>query len=133
MRHGARILGVVPVVIAAMATLSGLAFAQSTPNAVVQWNETTMNVIDANGQNAVQSTRTLAMVHGAVHDAVNAINRRYDAYYFEGPGDGGASPDAAVAAAEHTVLVGIIGSLRTPVHKGPAPAPAEPASRPAPR
>lgn len=81
MRHGARILGVVPVVIAVMATLSGLAFAQSTPNAVVQWNETTMNVIDANGQNAVQSTRTLAMVQGAVHDAVNAINRRYDAYY----------------------------------------------------
>src|SRR5262247_9153 len=86
MRHGTRILGVVAVVIAAMATLSGLAFAQSTPNAVVQWNETTMNVIDANGQNAVQSTRTLAMVHGAVHDAVNSINRRYDAYYFEGPG-----------------------------------------------
>src|SRR5499433_765772 len=120
MRHGARILGVVPVVIAVMATLSGLAFAQSTPNAVVQWNETTMNVIDANGQNAVQSTRTLAMVHGAVHDAVNAINRRYDAYYFEGPGDGGASPDAAVAAAAHTVLVGIIGSFGTPVQKGAA-------------
>jgi hypothetical protein len=120
MRHGARILGVVPVVIAVMATLSGLAFAQSTPNAVVQWNETTMNVIDANGQNAVQSTRTLAMVHGAVHDAVNAINRRYDAYYFEGPGDGGASPDAAVAAAAHTVLVGIIGSFGTPAQKGAA-------------
>src|SRR5215831_5826952 len=120
MRHGARILGVVPVVIAVMATLSGLAFAQSTPNAVVQWNETTMNVIDANGQNAVQSTRTLAMVHGAVHDAVNAINRRYDAYYFEGPGDGGASPDAAVAAAAHTVLVGVIGSFGTPAQKGAA-------------
>src|SRR5499433_1507067 len=120
MRHGTRILGVVAVVIAAMATLSGLAFAQSTPNAVVQWNETTMNVIDANGQNAVQSTRTLAMVHGAVHDAVNAINRRYDAYYFEGPGDGGASPDAAVAAATHTVLVGIIGSFGTPAQKGAA-------------
>src|SRR5215468_10308605 len=119
MRHGARILGVVPVVIAVMATLSRLAFAQS-PNAVVQWNETTMNVIDANGQNAVQSTRTLAMVQGAVHDAVNSINRRYDAYYFEGPGDGGASPDAAVAAAAHTVLVGIIGSFGTPAQKGAA-------------
>ena len=24
------------------------------------------------------------MVQGAVHDALNAITRRYDAYYFEG-------------------------------------------------
>jgi hypothetical protein len=50
-----------------------------------------MSVIDANGQIAVQSTRTLAMVHAAAHDALNAINRRYDAYYFEGPGDAAAS------------------------------------------
>src|SRR5262249_1172894 len=120
MRHAARILGVVAVVIAAMATLSGLAFAQSTPNAVVQWNETTMNVIDANGQNPVQSTRTLAMVHGAVHDALNAINRRNAAYNFVGSGESGASPDAAVAAAAHTVLVGIIGSFGTPAQKGAA-------------
>src|SRR5262250_555560 len=90
---------------------------QPAPNAVVQWNETTMNVIDANGQNATQSTRTLAMVQGAVHDALNAINKRYDAYSFEGPGDAGASADAAVAAAAHTVLVGIIGSFGTPAQK----------------
>src|SRR5215470_12232088 len=90
------------------------------PKSVLPWNETTMNVIDANGQNATQSTRTLAMVQGAVHDALNAINKRYDAYYFEGPGDAGASADAAVAAAAHTVLVGIIGSFGTPAQKGAA-------------
>src|SRR5207247_4748723 len=77
-------------------------------------------VSEANGQNPVQSTRTLAMVQGAVHDALNAINRRYDAYYFEGPGDAGASPDAAVAAAAHTVLVGVIGSFGSPAQKGAA-------------
>ena len=64
------------------------------------------------------ATRTLAMVQAAVHDALNAISRRYDAYYFEGPGDPAASPDAAVAAAAHTVLVGIVNSFGTPAQKG---------------
>ena len=45
-------------------------------NEVVQWNETAMKAIEANGQSAVVSTRTLAMAQAAVHDAVNAISRR---------------------------------------------------------
>jgi PAP2 superfamily protein len=89
-------------------------------NEVVQWNETTMKAIAANGQNNIVSTRTLAMVQGAVHDAVNVINRRYDAYYFDGPGDPAASPDAAVAAAAHTVLVGIVSASGTPAQRGAA-------------
>ncbi len=56
-----------------------------------------MKFIEANGQSAIVSTRTLAMVHGAVYVALNAINRKYDAYYFEGPADSAASPDAAAA------------------------------------
>lgn len=119
MTRGTRIVGIA-VLVAVMAAVSSPALAQPAANAVVQWNETTMNVIDGNGQSPVQSTRTLAMVQGAVHDALNAINRRYDAYYFEGPGDAGASPDAAVAAAAHTVLVGTIGSFGTPAQKGAA-------------
>jgi hypothetical protein len=95
-------------------TLAPGAFA----NEVLQWNETTMRAIAVNGQNNVVSTRTLAMVQAAVHDALNAINRRYDAYYFEGPGDPAASPDAAVAAAAHTVLTGVVGSYGTPAQKG---------------
>jgi hypothetical protein len=100
------------LLLAALALASGAA-----ANEVVQWNETTMKAIGANGQNNVVSTRTLAMVQLAVHDALNAINRRYDAYYFEGPADPAASPDAAVAAAAHTVLVGVIGNYGTPAQK----------------
>jgi hypothetical protein len=86
-------------------------------NEVVQWNETAMKAIEANGQSAVVSTRTLAMAQVAVHDAANAISRRYDAYYFEGPGDPAASPDAATAAAAHTVLVGVVNLYGTPAQK----------------
>ena len=86
-------------------------------NEVLTWNETALKVIAAGGQRTVLIPRTLAMVQGAVHDALNAITRRYAAYYFEGPGDAGASPDAAVAAAAHTVLVGVIPSFGTPAQK----------------
>src|SRR5437660_5137185 len=94
-----------------------LASSQTAANEIAQWNETTMKAIAANGQNNLVSTRTLAMVQVAVHDALNAISRRYDAYYFEGPADPAASPDAAIAAAAHTVLVGVVGSFGTPAQK----------------
>ena len=94
-----------------------LATSQAAANEIAQWNETTMKAIAANGQNNLVSTRTLAMVQVAVHDALNAISRRYDAYYFEGPADPAASPDAAVAAAAHTVLVGVVGSFGTPAQR----------------
>src|SRR6266568_4683200 len=100
--------------------LSVAAFAQPAANEVLQWNETTMKAIGANGQNNIVASRTLAMVQAAVHDALNAIDRRYDAYYFEGPADAAASPDAAVAAAAHTVLVGVVNSLGSPAQKGAA-------------
>ena len=64
-----------------------LATSQTAANEIAQWNDTTMKAIAANGQNNLVSTRTLAMVQVAVHDALNAISRRYDAYYFEGPAD----------------------------------------------
>jgi hypothetical protein len=117
MMHWARVIGVAAGTVV-VACLSILAVAPlAVANEVVQWNETTMKVIEANGQVAVVSTRTLAMVQGAVHDALNAINRKYDAYYFEGPADPAASPDAAVAAAAHTVLVGVVNSFGTPAQK----------------
>jgi hypothetical protein len=89
----------------------------ATANEVLTWNETAVKAATAGGQNPLQVTRTLAMVQGAVHDALNAINRRYAAYYFEGPGEDGAAPDAAVAAAAHTVLVGVVPSFGTPAQK----------------
>jgi hypothetical protein len=97
-----------------------LAAAQAQPapaNEVLKWNETALKAISTGGQNPIQGTRTLAMVQGAVHDALNAINRRYAAYYFEGPGEASAAPDAAVAAAAHTVLVGVVPSFGTPAQK----------------
>ena len=120
MTRDIRVLGLALVILGVVACQVDLVFAQSPVHEVLQWNETTMKAIEANGQNNVVATRTLAMVQGAVHDALNAINRRYDAYYFEGPADAAASPDAAVSAAAHTVLVGVVSSFGTPAQKSAA-------------
>jgi hypothetical protein len=118
MMHARRVFGSVPLTSLLLVGLLITAHAPSAAaNEVLTWNETALKVVAAGGQNPVQISHTLAMVQGAVHDALNAITRRYAAYYFEGPGDAGASPDAAVAAAAHTVLVGVIPSFGTPAQK----------------
>jgi hypothetical protein len=53
-------------------------------------------------------TRGLAMVHIAIHDALNAIDSRYQTYLPRSPANPNASPDAAVAAAAYHVLLAFI-------------------------
>src|SRR5829696_5587307 len=49
--------------------------------------------------------RIYAMMHVAIHDALNAIDRRSQPYAFDAAGYSQASPAAAVAAAARGVLV----------------------------
>ena len=62
----------------------------------------------ASGSARVQMTRGMAMAHLAVHDALNAIDRRYEPYLYDARSEPGAAPGAAVAAAMHDVLVGAL-------------------------
>ena len=87
-------------------------------DAVVQWNETALRAAFAAGLDndlgcvdPLHESRMLAMMHVAVHDALNAIVRRSRPYAFDAPAPGGASPDAAVAAAAHDVLVATFPAL----------------------
>jgi hypothetical protein len=50
-------------------------------------------------------------MHIAIHDALNAIDRRFRPYTFDKPAASGASPEAAVAAAARDVLVPLIRQL----------------------
>jgi hypothetical protein len=71
---------------------------------VTDWNAVAEAVAPRFG-GPQQQIRAQAMVQIAVHDALNAIESRFDAYVWEGPAAPGASPDAAVAAsARHTLL-----------------------------
>ncbi len=61
--------------------------------------------------NPLHESRMYAMAHVAIHDALNAIDRRSRPYAFDAQADAGASPDAAVAAAARYVLVPLIAQL----------------------
>lgn len=74
-------------------------------DAILEWNEVALAEVVAAGQAPPDGARTMAMVHVAMFDAVNAIERRYAPYAFQSRVSAGASPEAAAAAAAHTVLV----------------------------
>jgi len=56
-------------------------------------------------------SRIYAIMHVAMHDALNAIDRRFRPYAFDKPAAPGASPEAAVAAAARDVLVPLLRQL----------------------
>jgi hypothetical protein len=77
-------------------------------NAVQAWNTVAVQATLTAGENAVVQSRTLAIVHVAIHDALNSIDSRYERYAFKADVQTGASVDAAVAAAARDALVGAI-------------------------
>jgi len=84
---------------------------------VIDWNQQTHQVIKAatGYQDPMAASRILAMVHLAMHDAVNAAQPRYRAYAYQPASTTGqAGADAAVAAAvaAHDVLASVF-----PKHK----------------
>ena len=59
----------------------------------------------------LHESRIYAMMHIAIHDALNAIDRHSRPYVFDSQAPSGASTAAAVAAAARDVLVPLIGQL----------------------
>ena len=84
-------------------------------DAVLTWNENAGKAATAACltplSDPFHESRMYAITHIAIHEALNAIDRRSRPYAFDGPGQPGASPDAAVAAAARTVLVALISQL----------------------
>jgi hypothetical protein len=66
--------------------------------------------------NPLHESRIYAMMHVAIHDALNAIDRRSRPYAFDVHAEASASPDAAVAAAARDVLVSLIAHLPLELH-----------------
>ena len=77
----------------------------SRADAVIDWNIIATGAAFAAGKNALEQSRIYAMTHAAIHDALNSIDRRYKTYALDRRAEPNASPDAAVAAAAHDVLV----------------------------
>jgi hypothetical protein len=103
---------------------TGLAMPNGSPgpassgDAVSVWNanagDAALAACIAPTGNPLHESHLYAMVHLAIHDALNAIDRRYRPYAFFGHASRGASTDAAVATAAHHVLVPVLGQIPAP-------------------
>ena len=99
---------------AAAAMLAALALpGAARGDAVTQWNINASGAIFAAGPTAHASTLSFAMVHGAVYDAVNAIDGGYEPYLDKPAANPGDSKDAAVATAAYRVLVSVVPASQT--------------------
>jgi hypothetical protein len=74
-------------------------------DAVMDWNEIALDSVVAAKQTPPMTTRSMAMVHAAMFDAVNAIEPHYRPYKVKVDAAPGTSSDAAASAAAHLVLI----------------------------
>ena len=75
---------------------------------VLEWNEVAVEATRVARLSPNAQTRALAMVHGAVFDAVNGIEGGYAPYLVTRRAPIWASEEAAAAVAAHAVLVGLL-------------------------
>lgn len=71
------------------------------------WNLIALEMVKSSAQMAPMAARTLAMAHGAMYDAVNAIDGTYNPYRVMARPEHPCSPEVAAAAAAHAVLSGV--------------------------
>jgi hypothetical protein len=118
-----RVLLAMAIVAAPFTQLPGAVAQQTRPasaapaggDAVIVWNANAgaaaTKACIAPLDDPFHESRIYAMMHVAIHDALNAIERRSRPYTFDRQAEPGASPDAAVAAAARDVLVPLLGQL----------------------
>ena len=78
---------------------------------ITDWNATTLRAIQSSKTAPPVAAYNLALVHGAVFDAVNSIEHKYTAYQVDGIAPANASEEAAAAAAAHKILVTLYPTL----------------------
>lgn len=92
------------------------ASAQVSPNAVIEWNKTLLTIVRTPGAQpaSLHSTRSFAILHAAIYDALNSIDGRHVPYLVNIeriPED--TSQEAAADSAAHDVLVSLYPSFQT--------------------
>jgi hypothetical protein len=96
-----------------LTTLAGGVADSAAGNPVTRWNAVAIQVLPVDPGLVVDS-RAFAIVHAAIHDAVNGVERRYEPYTIE-LSSPNASVDAAIATAARDTLVALSPSQSTTV------------------
>lgn len=91
--------------------LAVLGAGSAAADVVTDWNQVLLDAIRTSRTNPPRATRAMAMMHVAIFDAVNGIDRQYEPYHVTDLGPVGASLEAAAAAAADRVLVALYPDL----------------------
>lgn len=83
---------------------------EESPDQVLEWNQIFIDTLIATNTPNSSSQRLGAIVHTAIFDAYNGVERRYTPIYVNETAPRGASRRAAVIAAAYTALVGLFPS-----------------------
>jgi hypothetical protein len=89
--------------IVGLTLISGATLAHA--DVIADWNKTAIEVMKAVNVGGNPWTRTLAMMHVSMSDAVNSVQDRYARFTPEIPTDPNASVEAAAAAAAREILM----------------------------
>ena len=87
--------------------VTGAQNAEEKPNQVLEWNQIFIDTLIATNTPNSSSQRLGAIVHTAIFDAYNGIERRYTPVFVDNKAPRGASRRAAVIAAGYTALAGL--------------------------
>jgi PAP2 superfamily protein len=84
---------------------------------VIDWNHVLLSIVNTAGAQPanIQPTRNFAILHAAIYDAVNSIDRTHEPYLISVRAPRGASETAAADAAARTALDGLYPSQQTAV------------------
>jgi hypothetical protein len=100
-------LGALALFIGATQSQTALAHESSADNQVLEWNQIFIETLIATNTVNSSSQRLGAIVHTAIFDACNGIERRFTPIYVQPAAPPGASRRAAAIAAAYTALVGL--------------------------
>jgi hypothetical protein len=84
--------------------------AEEHPNQILEWNQTFIDTLITTNTPNSSSQRLGAIVHTAIFDAYNGIERRYTPVFVHDQAPPGASRRAAVVAAAYTALLALFPS-----------------------
>jgi len=102
------IRSVQPIATLAAALLAIFFASRSLADEVTRWNQIATDASTAANTDPLTESRFFAIVHVAIHDAVNAVESRYEPYLPGTSATAGASAEAAVAAAGHDTLIALL-------------------------
>jgi len=80
---------------------------------VTDWNNAALNAIRAGITAPPIASRSLAILHVSIYDAINGIARKYEPYLVQSAVPAGASREAAASAAAHEALVNLFPAAKS--------------------